>query len=174
MVLVSWTSFWISVRAMAARMVLVISALFVLATQVAQINQTFPRTGYTKAVDTWTGICLTFVFAVLLEFCTVHFCTRRLDERNAARTGTDTGTPEIEATRAHGDDEEVPLKELNQAGSRVTGVQSNMPRRAGNALQRIIADIQDRPKKLDIISRIAFPVMFLLFNILYWSITASG
>ncbi|CAL8116349.1 unnamed protein product [Orchesella dallaii] len=103
-VFVSWVSFWISSKAVTARTLLGTLTLFVLAIQTAEMNKKFPETIYTKAVDVWTGVCLTFVFAALLEFATVHYLSK----------------------------------------------------------WKSSSDI------LDVISRIVFPVLFILFNIFYW------
>ncbi|CAL8116327.1 unnamed protein product [Orchesella dallaii] len=108
MVFTSWVSFWITPKAVTARTMIATLTLFVLAIQTAEANKTFPQTSYTKPVDVWTGVCLTFVFAALLEFATVHYLSKWLPSSD----------------------------------------------------------------KLDVVSRIVFPVLFILFNIFYWVVYA--
>lgn len=38
-----------------------------------------------KAIDVWTGVCLTFVFGALLEFALVNYASRNEDHKKLAR-----------------------------------------------------------------------------------------
>ncbi|CAL8116331.1 unnamed protein product [Orchesella dallaii] len=113
-VITSWVSFWITPKAVTARTLVATLTLFVLAIQTAEANKTFPQISYTKAVDKWTGTCLTFVFAALLEFVAVHSLLNRKEKNN------------------------------------------------------LISKLESLAHRFDVVSRIAFPVLFVLFNICYW------
>lgn len=76
LVIVSWVSFWLDQSAVPARVSLGVTTLLTMATQTSGINQTLPPVSYTKALDVWTGVCLTFVFGALLEFALVNYASR--------------------------------------------------------------------------------------------------
>jgi len=51
----------------------------IMAIGILLMNVTLPHVSYTKAIDVWTGSCLTFVFFALIEFIIVNFLSRRED-----------------------------------------------------------------------------------------------
>lgn len=78
LVIVSWLSFWISVREQLLKSLIALLSLITLALAVSYVNQNLPHPAYTKAVDCWTGICLTFVFAALIESIVVYYRSLRV------------------------------------------------------------------------------------------------
>ncbi|OQR71897.1 glutamate-gated chloride channel-like, partial [Tropilaelaps mercedesae] len=76
LVVVSWVSFWLDPTSIPARVSLGVTTLLTMATQISGINASLPPVSYTKAIDVWTGVCLTFVFGALLEFALVNYASR--------------------------------------------------------------------------------------------------
>ena len=87
LVLVSFVQFWFDRRATVARVILALGTLLAMTILIASFNRTLPPTSYTKAVDVYTGVCLTFAFAALLEFATVHYILRGADAAANDRQG---------------------------------------------------------------------------------------
>lgn len=76
LVIVSWVSFWLDPHAVPARVALGVTTLLTMSTQTASINSALPPVAYTKAIDVWQGVCVTFVFSALLEYALVNYALR--------------------------------------------------------------------------------------------------
>ena len=74
-VVVSWTSFWISAQESVARLLIGLLVVPTMTTQSTGVNSTLPKVSYVKAIDTWLLVCLIFVLAALLEFVVVSMFT---------------------------------------------------------------------------------------------------
>ncbi|CAL1293321.1 unnamed protein product [Larinioides sclopetarius] len=212
LVIVSWVSFWLDPNAIPARVSLGVTTLLTMATQISGINASLPPVSYTKAIDIWTGVCLTFVFGALLEFALVNYASRNEDhkkqakqrkwdlERAAAleaeriedattafgmgpvpthvkalyksryqyRPGSFSSPPEM--------DNEKPLVpgDLNSMATKFRDCEIHMPedeKRRGYFLcgKWWFSRFPTRSKRIDVVSRICFPVAFAFFNLLYWT-----
>jgi len=70
-VMVTWSSFWISSTAVPARSSICVTAILTLITMLGIVNVNMPKVSYVKALDLYLFVCFIFVFLSLLEFIIV-------------------------------------------------------------------------------------------------------
>ncbi len=66
-VVLSWVSFWINIDKVAERVSLGLVIILTMTTWSTGIQSSLPHVSYIKAIDVWISMCLTFVFASLVE-----------------------------------------------------------------------------------------------------------
>ncbi|XP_058978735.1 glutamate-gated chloride channel isoform X16 [Musca domestica] len=169
LVIVSWVSFWLDQGAVPARVSLGVTTLLTMATQTSGINASLPPVSYTKAIDVWTGVCLTFVFGALLEFALVNYASRSdMHKENMKKKRRDLEQASIDAASDLLDtDSNATFAMLRQCE-----VHMQAPKRPNCCktwLSKFPTRQCSRSKRIDVISRITFPLVFALFNLVYWS-----
>ncbi|XP_035899432.1 glutamate-gated chloride channel isoform X6 [Anopheles maculipalpis] len=195
LVIVSWVSFWLDQGAVPARVSLGVTTLLTMATQTSGINASLPPVSYTKAIDVWTGVCLTFVFGALLEFALVNYASRsdmhrenmkkkrREMEQASLDAASDLLDTDSNATFAMKPLVRHPGDPLALEKLRQCEVHMQAPKRP-NCCRSWLSKFPTSPfkkvpclgrgqcsrsKRIDVISRITFPLVFALFNLVYWS-----
>nr|AZZ73574.1 glutamate-gated chloride channel [Frankliniella occidentalis] len=164
LVIVSWVSFWLDQSAVPARVSLGVTTLLTMATQTSGINASLPPVSYTKAIDVWTGVCLTFVFGALLEFALVNYASRsdmhreNMKKQRAACEALD-----------HGPDPGDLMEDGNTTFPMVRQCEIHMQQSRPNCCKTWLSKFPTRSKRIDVISRITFPLVFALFNMITWS-----
>ncbi|XP_031416513.1 glycine receptor subunit alpha-2 isoform X2 [Clupea harengus] len=170
-VILSWVSFWINMDAAPARVALGITTVLTMTTQSSGSRASLPKVSYVKAIDIWMAVCLLFVFAALLEYAGVNFVSRQQKE-----------FLRLKRRQRRNKDEDMKEGRFNFSGYTMGPC---LPMKDGNAMksatpnaapvaptQRDIDIIKkkfvDRAKRIDTVSRAAFPLAFLIFNIFYW------
>uniref|UniRef100_A0A8C9YFJ5 Glycine receptor, alpha 1 n=1 Tax=Sander lucioperca TaxID=283035 RepID=A0A8C9YFJ5_SANLU len=169
-VILSWVSFWINMDAAPARVGLGITTVLTMTTQSSGSRASLPKVSYVKAIDIWMAVCLLFVFSALLEYAAVNFIARQHKELLRFRR-----------RRRHmkkGGKEDFPGYGMGPAclqakdGMAIKGNNNNAP--ASAAPEKTIEEMKKlfigRAKRIDTVSRVAFPLVFLIFNIFYWII----
>uniref|UniRef100_A0A3Q1CJM0 Glycine receptor, alpha 1 n=1 Tax=Amphiprion ocellaris TaxID=80972 RepID=A0A3Q1CJM0_AMPOC len=156
-VILSWVSFWINMDAAPARVGLGITTVLTMTTQSSGSRASLPKVSYVKAIDIWMAVCLLFVFSALLEYAAVNFIARQHKELLRFRR-----------RRRH-----MKVNTLTTSakdGMAIKGNNNNAP--ASAAPEKSIEEMKklfiSRAKRIDTVSRVAFPLVFLIFNIFYW------
>lgn len=183
MVIVSWVSFWIDPNSTAARVTLGIITILSMSRQISGINASLPPVSYTKAVDVWTGACLTFVFSALIEFAVVNYVSRqdahkadRKRRKNLGSSGPMKNRNLAFAGKGNGMDSGIDSDDIDsdsvfkrtRNGNYSNGTSLMKPDHAPNFIRKWLNRFPTRPKRVDIISRIGFPILFAIFNFFYW------
>ncbi|XP_023184621.1 glycine receptor subunit alpha-1 isoform X6 [Xiphophorus maculatus] len=173
-VILSWVSFWINMDAAPARVGLGITTVLTMTTQSSGSRASLPKVSYVKAIDIWMAVCLLFVFSALLEYAAVNFIARQHKELLRFRR-----------RRRHMKEEDPgdgrfsfpgygmgPACLQAKDGMAIKGNNNNAPTSAPpeKSIEEMKKLFISRAKRIDTVSRVAFPLVFLIFNIFYWII----
>uniref|UniRef100_A0A671LL49 Glycine receptor, alpha 1 n=1 Tax=Sinocyclocheilus anshuiensis TaxID=1608454 RepID=A0A671LL49_9TELE len=178
-VILSWVSFWINMDAAPARVGLGITTVLTMTTQSSGSRASLPKVSYVKAIDIWMAVCLLFVFSALLEYAAVNFIARQHKELlrfQRRRRHLKVSPTEDEAGdgrfsfAAYG---MGPACLQAKDGVAIKGNNNNAPT-STNPPEKSVEEMRklfiSRAKRIDTVSRVAFPLVFLIFNIFYWII----
>ncbi|XP_061091409.1 glycine receptor subunit alphaZ1 isoform X1 [Conger conger] len=174
-VILSWVSFWINMDAAPARVGLGITTVLTMTTQSSGSRASLPKVSYVKAIDIWMAVCLLFVFSALLEYAAVNFIARqhkellRFRKRRRHLKEDEAGEGRF-SFAAYG---MGPACLQAKDGMAIKGNNNNAPTSA-NPPEKTVEEMRKlfigRAKRIDTVSRVAFPLVFLIFNIFYWII----
>jgi anionic glutamate receptor len=147
LVAVSWVSFFIDPTSVPGRVTLGVTVLLTFHALSSGVNSILPPVSYVKAIDVWIFGCATFILASLIEFAIVTYLyTNQLSAKNKRKSSEhqqllkDNGNNE----KMHVSSNQIPVIDYIR-----------------NAIRRD-ARVVDRA------SRVMFPLLFTIFNIIYW------
>ncbi|XP_037272761.2 glycine receptor subunit alpha-2-like [Rhipicephalus microplus] len=151
-VIMSWISFWIKPEAVPARVTLCVTSLLTLSTQHAQSQKSLPPVSYIKAIDIFMSSCTVFVFASLMEYALVNILMGETNESLVYRKARPVNIA-AKVTESRRLSNGTPTQKIETAAT-----STGLPRR------------RDRALLVDKISRVFFPLSFVILNTVYWSV----
>ncbi|CAL8311275.1 unnamed protein product [Merluccius merluccius] len=188
MVLLSWVSFWIDRRAVPARVSLGMTTVLTMSTIITGVSSSMPQVSYVKAVDIYLWTSFLFVFLSVLEYAAVNYCTTMEEMRKMKRGRIPSTFSASQAMAFDGcfHDDEI---ELTPYPGTASGTMNSDPRespppsiagappteggvrlRRRRSLRGHVDLLLSSSYMIDSYSRLVFPLSYLLFNVIYWSL----
>uniref|UniRef100_A0A4W4G157 Glycine receptor, alpha 1 n=1 Tax=Electrophorus electricus TaxID=8005 RepID=A0A4W4G157_ELEEL len=152
-----------------------ITTVLTMTTQSSGSRASLPKVSYVKAIDIWMAVCLLFVFSALLEYAAVNFIARQHKEllrfqRRRRHLKEDEAGEGRFSFAAYG---MGPACLQAKDGMAIKGNNNNAPASSippEKSVEEMRKLFISRAKRIDTVSRVAFPLVFLIFNIFYWII----
>uniref|UniRef100_A0A0N5BIF6 Gamma-aminobutyric acid receptor subunit beta n=1 Tax=Strongyloides papillosus TaxID=174720 RepID=A0A0N5BIF6_STREA len=181
-VVISWVSFWLSREANSSRISLGLLTLLSMTTIMTSNNSSLPKVSYVKSLDIFLGVCFFIVFASLIEYAAVGYLLKRRKNNESRKKMkqynqsskiscfeiNETKHPQLirnnnnetYVTYMQPSDQDIPL--LNISSNHIALIPSKRKSKT--------REYNFKPSQIDLFSRIAFPLFFLFFHIIYWSV----
>nr|CAD7445145.1 unnamed protein product [Timema bartmani] len=181
-VVISWVSFWMDVDSVPGRTTLGVTTLLAVSSHLCCVVYTqgmpylgptgiqsgLPQVSYVKAIDVWMGTCTAFVFCALLEFTFVNYMWRKpinleITKRRMRKKKQKSETLNGKSTPRTSDDEQESAVALSMKRCGTEDSPCVMDSQDGDLENKVMA------RRIDEMSRLFFPLTFIVFNVLYWS-----
>ncbi|XP_028840272.1 LOW QUALITY PROTEIN: gamma-aminobutyric acid receptor subunit rho-3a [Denticeps clupeoides] len=187
MVMLSWVSFWIDRRAVPARVSLGITTVLTMSTIITGVSASMPQVSYVKAVDIYLWASFLFVFLSVIEYAAVNYFTTVEEMKKLKRGKLPVTFNPTQAMAFDGcfHDNELDLSPFPELSTTPSTERTAPPRNSTSvadpppeegtrlwrkrSIRHNINFIMSNSYMIDSYSRIIFPLAYLLFNIIYWS-----
>ncbi|KAG8184882.1 hypothetical protein JTE90_016993 [Oedothorax gibbosus] len=180
-VIMSWISFWIKPEAVPARVTLCVTSLLTLSTQHAQSQKALPPVSYIKAIDIFMSSCTVFVFASLMEYALVNILLGEGgQEEEDGRTGMsrrltiadDNNSLPLTPTPPQKKPRNIVILPKVQEDNNILPVVPNGSKPNKPNVSSVYRHNRHRHRAMlvDKISRVLFPLLFVILNSAYWSV----
>uniref|UniRef100_A0A3B4B2H5 Neurotransmitter-gated ion-channel transmembrane domain-containing protein n=2 Tax=Periophthalmus magnuspinnatus TaxID=409849 RepID=A0A3B4B2H5_9GOBI len=183
MVMLSWVSFWIDRRAVPARVSLGITTVLTMSTIITGVSASMPQVSYVKAVDIYLWASFLFVFLSVIEYAAVNYFTTVEEMKKLKRAKVPASFNNAQAMAFDGcfHDNDIDLSSFPEStpnterntrarNSTVSSPTEDTRLRCKPPLKRHLSFIMSNSYMIDSYSRVIFPLTYLLFNIIYWSL----
>ncbi|XP_003693841.2 glycine receptor subunit alpha-3 [Apis florea] len=171
-VMLSWFSFWLGLDAIPGRVALLVTSMLTLVTMFTGLKSDIPPVAYVKALDVWMAGCMMFVFAALGEFVVVKVLDLRSQLEYDLQTSIisrhySTRAIAIEKGQSIWDYDSTYISKLK---NKKVGSKHLLQNAWLDPEYPMIRVYKTQSQTIDTYSRIGFPILFMLFIILYWPI----
>nr|AFO67939.1 unc-49B protein [Toxocara canis] len=182
-VTISWVSFWLNREASPARVGLGVTTVLTMTTLITTTNNSMPKVSYIKGLDVFLNFCFVMVFASLVEYAVVSYMNKKLAQRRERRRKQAEQQAPVEMPMFHSqisskpnmgmmeippecDCRTIPLMQHPRliADNTMWPAPFGKPKRPTRTCRSVT------PSKIDKCSRYVFPLLFLGFNVCYWTI----
>ncbi|VDM96415.1 unnamed protein product [Thelazia callipaeda] len=180
-VVTSWVSFWLNRDATPARVALGVFTVLTMTTLTTTTNAAMPKVSYVKSIDIFLGVSFVMVFSSLLEYAAVGYISKRIKliqkKQKDLKKQDDTIIPLYQPFYSSRDKN----SNLYNGGQIIPPGECQCPIPPPSPKRKVLAvEIPEeeeylmlfciiRPSKIDEYSRSIFPLIFIVFNMIYWS-----
>lgn len=155
-VLISFVSFWLDSQSVPGRVSLVITSLLTLITQLLHIRSQLPAISCVTALDIWFFVCVSFISSALFEFALAYNFSRKVSDA---------------VTVARVTEQTLQREGMHENLVRTERIAQQLYNHAcfnhKTRYERIFESIVS--VNLDRVCKLAFPVAFVVFLVVYWS-----
>uniref|UniRef100_A0A0K0DWG0 Gamma-aminobutyric acid receptor subunit beta n=1 Tax=Strongyloides stercoralis TaxID=6248 RepID=A0A0K0DWG0_STRER len=180
-VVISWVSFWLSREANSSRISLGLLTLLSMTTIMTSNNSSLPKVSYVKSLDIFLGVCFFIVFASLIEYAAVGYLLKRRKNNESRRKlkqynqSTKISCFEINESNhpqliRNNNNETYTYMQPSDQDIPLLNISPNHIALIPNKKQTKVKEYNFKPSQIDLFSRIAFPLFFIFFHIIYWSV----
>ncbi|XP_059472986.1 glutamate-gated chloride channel-like [Neocloeon triangulifer] len=160
LVLVSWIIFWLDERATGVRVIVAVVTFIATIFEGSRVASLAPHASDTKGIDAWVNWTLFFVFFALVEQVVVILIgTNAISTRKLAAEDEEGG---VALPLMENGEKSADAGEVREAAAATTEPPQNL-------VSKWLSRYKTVARRIDIVARILFPVVFLLFNLTYWS-----
>ncbi|XP_064525671.1 gamma-aminobutyric acid receptor subunit alpha-3 isoform X3 [Pseudopipra pipra] len=193
-VILSQVSFWLNRESVPARTVFGVTTVLTMTTLSISARNSLPKVAYATAMDWFIAVCYAFVFSALIEFATVNYFTKRSwawdgkkvleaqelkvslwprpgkKEPVALAKKTNNTYNIVGTTYALNIAKDPGLPTISKSAA-ATATATNVPPKMPRLEEKLLESKKtyNSVSKVDKMSRIVFPVLFAIFNLVYWA-----
>uniref|UniRef100_A0A8C4QZM7 Uncharacterized protein n=1 Tax=Eptatretus burgeri TaxID=7764 RepID=A0A8C4QZM7_EPTBU len=174
-VILSQVSFWLNRESVPARTVFGVTTVLTMTTLSISARNSLPKVAYATAMDWFIAVCYAFVFLALIEFATVNYFTKRSwawDGKQPVLKVRFLPLLDCQATPYYASPPPPPPTPCNherviavpRRGTGGAGVTGRAERPSGER-----GRTYNSVSRIDKLSRVVFPILFAIFNLVYWA-----